>query len=51
MQMDNSKFKKKYTSNFLNNAVNLHDRKINFFKIISDWVESWVQISDFCLTK
>ena len=51
MLVDNSKFKKKYTSKFLNNAVNLHDGKFNFFKKLSDWVESCVQISDFCLTK
>ena len=42
---------KKYTPNFLNNAVNLYDGKIDFFKKLSDWVESWAQISDFCLTK
>ena len=51
MLVDNSKFKKKYTSNFLNKAVTLHDGKINFFKKLSDWVESWARISDFCLTK
>ena len=32
--------RKIYTSNFFNNAVNLHDAKINFFKKLSDWVES-----------
>ena len=41
----------KYSYNFLNNAVNLHDGKINFFKILSDWVGSWAQISDFSQTK
>ena len=40
---------KKYTSNFLNNAVNLHNGKINFFKKLSNWLETWAQISDFYL--
>ena len=35
----------------MNNAVNLNDGKISFFKKLSDWVASWAQISDFCLTK
>ena len=43
--------RKIYTANFFNNEVNLHDGKIDFFKKLSDWVESWEQISDFCLTK
>ena len=51
MLVDNNKFQKTNTQNFLNNAVNLRDGKINFFKILSDWVESWAQISDLCLTK
>ena len=37
--------------NFLNNAVILNDRKIDFYKGLFDWIESWAQISDFCLTK
>ena len=37
--------------NFLNNAVILNDGKIDFYKRLSDWIESWAQISDFCLTK
>ena len=52
MLEDNSKFKKKkFTHNFLNNAVILNDGKINFYKRLSDWIESSAQISDFYLTK
>ena len=43
--------RKKLTPNFLNNAVILNDGKIDFYKRLSDWMESWAQISDFCLTK
>ena len=43
--------RKKLTPNFLNNAVILNDGKIDFYKRLSDWIESWAQISDFCLTK
>lgn len=52
MLVDNSKFKKgrKKKSNFLNTEAILNG-KVDFYKRISDWVESWVQISDFCLTK
>ena len=35
----------------MNNAVILNDGKIDFYKRLSDWIESWAQISDFCLTK
>ena len=38
-------------ANFLNNAVILNDGKIDFYKRLYDWIESWAQISDFCLTK
>ena len=43
--------RKKLTPRFLNNAVILNDGKIDFYKRLSDWIESWAQISDFCLTK
>ena len=46
-----AKSRKKLTPNFLNNAVILNDGKIDFYKRLSDWIESWAQISDFCLTK
>ena len=42
--------KKKLTPNALNNAVILNDGKIDFYKRLSDWIESWAQISDFCPT-
>ena len=35
----------------MNNAVILNDGKIDFYKRLSDWIESWAQISDFYLTK
>ena len=35
----------------MNNAVILNDGKIDFYKRLSDWIESWAQISDCCLTK
>ena len=43
--------RKKLKPNFLNNAVILNDGKIDFYKRLSDWIDSWAQISDFCLTK
>ena len=43
--------RKKLTPNFLNNAGILNDGKIDFYKRLSDWIESRAQISDFCLTK
>ncbi len=43
--------RKKLTPNFLNNADILNDGKIDFYKRLSDWIESSAQISDFCLTK
>ena len=43
--------RKKLTPNFLNNAVILNDEKIDFYKRLFDGIESWAQISDFCLTK
>ena len=43
--------RKKLIPNFLNNAVILNDGKIDFYKRLSDWIESWAQISDFCLAK
>ena len=42
---------KRFTSNFLSNAVILNDGKIDFYQKLSDWIESWSLISDFCLTK
>ena len=51
MLVDISIFKKNNTHNFFYNAINLHDWEINFFKNLSDWFESWAQISDFCSTK
>ena len=43
--------RKKLTPNLLNNAVILNDGNIDFYKKLSDWIESWAQISDFCQTK
>ena len=43
--------RKQLTSNFFNNALILNNGKIDFYKRLSDWIESWAQISDFYLTK
>ena len=43
--------RKKLTPNFFNNAVILNDGKIDFYKRLSDWIESWAQVLDFGLTK
>ena len=43
-----SNSRNKYTPNFLNNTVNLHDGKIYFFKNCSYWL---VLDTDFSLTK
>ena len=41
---------RRFTANFLSNAVVINDGKINFYYNLSDWVESWSKVSDFCLT-
>lgn len=46
-----SNSKQQFTSNFLTNAVIIGDNKTQFFWHVADWVESWSQISDFCLSK
>ena len=43
--------RKKLTPNFLNEADILNDGKIDFYKILSECIEFWANISDFCLTK
>ena len=43
--------RKKLIPNFFNNAVILNGGKIDFYKRLSSWIESWAQISDFYLTK
>ena len=43
--------KKEYTPNFLSNGFKMDDGKLDFYKAFADWIESWAEISDFCLSK
>ena len=42
---------KEYTPNFLSNGFRKGDGKLEFYKQLADWFESWAEISDFCLSK
>ena len=43
--------RKKLAPSFFNNAVILNGGKIDSYERLSDWIDSWAQISDFCLKK
>jgi hypothetical protein len=43
--------KKQFTPNNLSNGFKLDDGKLDFYKAFADWIESWAEISDFCLSK
>ena len=43
--------KQRYGPNDLSNAIKAGDDKIEFYRELADWLESWSSISDFCLTK
>ena len=42
---------RRFTPNFLYNAVIPNDGKLEFYFKLSDWVETWCRSSDFCLTR
>ena len=42
--------RKRFTPNFLSNAIKLRDGKINFYEEFAVWLESWSSPA-FCLSK